>query len=416
MKRIFGADKVKFSKLERTSEGFLKGELAIARTGVYEYHVDGRSVKKVKMPADLFSEENIDSLKGAPMTDGHPLGINGMPVEVNADNYKSYAKGNVSEPRVVGTQIKAQGIIYDRELADEVEAGDKIEMSAGFVFNEEERGGEYDGESYDAAQRNIVSNHVAVVKAGRAGPGCSFNVDMKEEGMGLTWRTKDEKDIAIDGDNAKVIHGELTLLKTAATDAEGKLKTATEDATKAADKVKQLETDLAEAKKVTPKADGDEEKDEAIAKLTKDLKDANDKLKLAADEKTVLEGDVEKAKDEKPEVVEQMVTDRVELLEKAGAFGIDDCKGMDTRDVMEKVIQASDLAYEDGVKVSEKTEDAIRDRFDAAVERKRKEMNSDKGPDGGRKSTTDKQTEVDDKRQGRKNLHSRGADKEGGKK
>lgn len=411
MKRIFGADKVRFSKLERTPEGFLKGELAIARTGVYEYRVDGRSVKKVKMPDDLFSEANIESLKGAPMTDGHPLDANGQPVEVDADNYKQYAKGNVSEPRVIGTKIKAQGIIYDRELADEVEAGDKIEMSAGFVFNEEERGGEYDGESYDAAQRNIVSNHVAVVKAGRAGPGCSFNVDIKEEGMPLKWRTRDEKEIAIDGDNASVIHGELTHYKGAADEAASELEKAEDLAGKAVDKIKQLTVDLAEAKKA-PKPTGDEK--EKVEQLEKDKKSLEDKLELAGDEKKKLEKDLKAATDAEPKVIQDRVARRVKLEADAKAFGIDDCAGMTDRQVMEQVIQGSDLAYAEGVKVGNKKDEAISDRFDSAVEMKRKDLNSDKGPDGGLSTAADDQEKIDKGKKGRANMHESGKKTEKG--
>lgn len=402
MKRMFGADKVKFSNLERTREGFLRGDLSIARTGIYEYFADGKPIKKVKLEDDLFSDKNINSLRGAPMTDGHPMDENGRPVEVTPDNFKQYAVGNVSEPKRVGNRIKAVGTIFDSVLADEVESGDKRQLSAGFVFREDGEGGEFEGQPYDAAQRDIVSNHVAVVEFGRAGQECSFNTDMKEAGT-MKWRTRENKDIAIDADNASVIHSELTHFKGAASDAEGKLETAEKDAKTMGEKVTQLTADLAEAKKA-PKPTGDEK--EAIEKLEKDKKGLEDKLELAGDEKKKMEKDLKAATEAEPKVIHDRVATRVKLEADAKAFGIDDCAGMTDRKVMEQVIQGSDLAYEEGVKIGDKTDEAVADRFEAAVETKRRELNSDQGPEGGRRSTGDVEAEVAAGKKGRGEMHS----------
>lgn len=413
MKRMWGADKVTFSKLERTSEGFLRGELSIARTGIYEYKQDGKTIKKAKLEDSLFSDKNINSLRGAPMTDGHPMDADGVPVEVNADNFEKYAVGNVSEPRREGDRIKALGVIYDSDLADDVESGEKDQLSAGFLFREGE-GGDFEGEAYDASQEDIISNHVAVVEFGRAGQSCSFNTDAKEEGIMPKWRTHDEKEIEITGDNASVILSELTHYKSASDDVAGKLQMATDSATETATKIEKLEKDLAEAKK-SPAPTGDEK--ERIEKLEKDVKTLTDKLELAGDEKKKLEGDLKEATDAEPKMIEDRVATRVKLESDAKAFSIDSCEGMSDRQVMEQVIQAGDLAYPEGEKIGDKKDEAIADRFASTVDRKREQLNSADVVDGsGSRPEGDVRAEIKKGRDGRGKMHNQDLNKEGGSK
>jgi hypothetical protein len=412
MKRIFTQDKGTFEVTER-GDDFLKGTVSVSRLGVFDYFVDGKLVKKAKLPEDLFSRATQDTLHLAPVTNTHPRDANGNPVLVDKFNAGDLIKGTISNPRIDGDKLVADEIIYDAKLIEEVADGSKSEVSIGFTFEEEEKSSAYGDQQYDAVQRNIGINHVAHEEAGRAGPECRFHIDMKEEGIMPKWRTRDQKEIAIDGDNASVIHGELTHYKSAATDAESKLTTAEEDAKEQQKQIDKLEKDLADAKK-PPAVTGDEK--EVVAKLEGDVKTLKEKLELAADEKKTLEKDLKKANDAKPEKVQSIVDARVKLQADAKAFGIDDCGGMSDRQVMEQVIAESDLAYDDGVKVSEKSDDAIADRFESAVERKRQALNSNDGPDGGQVVEGDVKKEMDDNKKGRGSMHSsRQTAKKGGK-
>lgn len=61
--------------------------------------------------------------------------------------------------------------IYSEKFKDEVESG-KRELSAGYRCQYELTSGEYEGEHYDAIQRNIIYNHIALVDEGRMGSEC----------------------------------------------------------------------------------------------------------------------------------------------------------------------------------------------------------------------------------------------------
>lgn len=415
MKKIFTQDKGTFEVTER-GDGFLKGTVSVSRLGVFDYFVageDGQSklVKKAKLPEDLFSKVNQDSIHLAPVTDGHPMDSNGVPVTVDKFNARDLIKGTASNPRIDGDKLVADEIIYDAKLIEDVDSGKKAEVSIGFTFEEETKSSAYGDDNYDAIQRNILTNHIAHVEAGRAGPECRFHIDMKEEGIMPKWRTRDDKDVEIDAANSSVIQGELTHYKTTAEDAEGNLKLATDAAEKQETAIADLKKQLDEAKK-NPAPTGDEK--ETIGKLEKDVKALTDKLELANDEKDKMEKDLEKAQDAEPKMIQKLVASRVKLESDAEVFGVD-CEGSDNRQIMEQVIQASDLAYDEGVKISDKTDEAIVDRFESAVDMKRKQLNSDQGPEGGRQSTVDVEAEIKDGKKGRGSMHSSKQTKKGGK-
>jgi hypothetical protein len=67
-----------------------------------------------------------------------------------------------------------------------VETGKRQELSCGYTCDLDPTPGEYQGERYDAIQRNIRGNHVALVTRGRAGPTARIRLDaegavMKED-------------------------------------------------------------------------------------------------------------------------------------------------------------------------------------------------------------------------------------------
>ena len=60
-----------------------------------------------------------------------------------------------------------------------VEAG-KHQLSVGYHADLDETPGSWRGERYDAVQRNIRGNHLAIVDQGRAGPAAAIRIDTKE--------------------------------------------------------------------------------------------------------------------------------------------------------------------------------------------------------------------------------------------
>lgn len=161
----------KIGKTRRvTPEGFLVLEgTPIARTGeqVYNAHeLDGidpagnGQVIVTRLPDEVFREETLRSFEGKDFVIEHP------PDGVDIDNWKNHTVGHVQNVRR-GTGIEDDLIVADIIVKDPM-AIDYVnkhlpEISAGYSADYEQT------EPGKAIQRNIIGNHVAGVKAGRAG-------------------------------------------------------------------------------------------------------------------------------------------------------------------------------------------------------------------------------------------------------
>ena len=65
--------------------------------------------------------------------------------------------------------LKNNLIIYDKKDIDLVMSGKKKELSCGYRYTPVQQSGEVDGQHYDFVMTDIIGNHVALVKQGRAG-------------------------------------------------------------------------------------------------------------------------------------------------------------------------------------------------------------------------------------------------------
>lgn len=165
------ADKATLAGTRKREDGSLIADVRIARTGIQLYHgtevgKDPTKWYKVYRPRDeVFSADTLKSAAHRPVTNDHP------PEMVNADNWKKYAVGNTAdEVRGEHTFIRVPLMVSDGAAIKDIEDG-KREVSAGYVCNLDWTPGVTpEGEAYDAVQRNIRLNHVAIVDAGRAGP------------------------------------------------------------------------------------------------------------------------------------------------------------------------------------------------------------------------------------------------------
>ena len=143
----------------KTDEGFINDAPIIGLTGILEYrNVDGTIRREYRPPEEAFNVDSLASIRGKPITLGH----HGL---VSSANY-SEAKpvGTViSDGRQDGNNIRADVVIYSLDTDDR-------ELSCGYQTELEETSGVTpEGEHYDAIQRNIVYNHLAIVPRGRAG-------------------------------------------------------------------------------------------------------------------------------------------------------------------------------------------------------------------------------------------------------
>ena len=143
----------------KTDEGFIKDSPIIGRTGILIYqNADGSTRREYRPPEEAFAEDSLASIRGKPITMGH----HGL---VTTATYgQSKPIGTVlSEGRQDGNNIRADVVIYSLDTDDR-------ELSCGYQIELDETPGVTSlGEHYDAIQRNIVYNHLAIVPRGRAG-------------------------------------------------------------------------------------------------------------------------------------------------------------------------------------------------------------------------------------------------------
>ena len=143
----------------KTDEGFVRDAPIIGRTGILEYrNVDGSIRREYRPPEEAFKADSLASIRGKPITLGH----HGL---VSSANYRETKPVGtvISDGRQDGNNIRADVVIYSLDTDDR-------ELSCGYQTDLEETSGVTpEGEHYDAIQRNIVYNHLAIVPRGRAG-------------------------------------------------------------------------------------------------------------------------------------------------------------------------------------------------------------------------------------------------------
>ena len=148
--------------------GFLRAPAKIARTGIQTYScrelgLDGgdKPMRLWRPPEEV--AKSVKTFESAPMTNEHP------PNGVDAVNWKLLAVGDVRDCAMAGDFIEACVIVRDEDMIRTVQDG-KAEISCGYEFGLDMTSGTTPaGEQYDAVQRDIVGNHVAIVDRGRAG-------------------------------------------------------------------------------------------------------------------------------------------------------------------------------------------------------------------------------------------------------
>jgi hypothetical protein len=148
-----------------TDDGYLIDAPIVGRAGIQLYkNPDGTIRRELRLPEDIFNSDSLKSFAGKPITDGHP------DAPVTAKNAKKLMAGVMRGEAVQdGDNLTAPIVIHDGELIDKIMRGGKRELSLGYKVDLEESPGEWNGQKYDAIQRNIRVNHLAIVQRGRAG-------------------------------------------------------------------------------------------------------------------------------------------------------------------------------------------------------------------------------------------------------
>lgn len=161
---------------QRTPQGFLRIDANVTRTGVLIYRQpDGSEFRELRLPEEVFNADSLASLADAPVTDLHPK--QGL---VTPSNSTELSRGHVAGQAVrEDSFVAAKIVVVDEALIKAVERGDRREVSCGYTCRLDATPGVYEGQPYDAIQRNIVYNHVALGPKGwgRAGGEVALKMD-----------------------------------------------------------------------------------------------------------------------------------------------------------------------------------------------------------------------------------------------
>lgn len=162
----------------RTPEGFLEMRARVGRAGLHDYRageIGGppglpaeAPVRVYRPPAEVFDPASMASFAGKPVTLGHP------PAMVDSGTWRDVAVGHSGQGVVRdGDHVAADLVVTDAAAVARAEGGSELSNGywADFDFTP---GLTPEGEPYDALQRNIRGNHIALVDRGRCGPSCAL--------------------------------------------------------------------------------------------------------------------------------------------------------------------------------------------------------------------------------------------------
>lgn len=160
------------------ADGSLVAEVFAARTGMQDYlgrEVDpgnshglrDKDIVKVYRPeSEVFKRDSLATYAAAPVTLDHPS------VEVTADNWRDYGRGEINgDVARDGERVRVPIIVRDAAAVKAATTTHK-QLSMGYatdlVFPQD--GKHPDGTVCDAYQTNLRINHIALVRAARGGP------------------------------------------------------------------------------------------------------------------------------------------------------------------------------------------------------------------------------------------------------
>ena len=158
-------------KATKTDEGFLVDSPVVARIGIQEYRSsDGSIRRELRLPEEVFHPDSLASMQGKPITIEHP----GAGKVTSKDAHRVTVGTMLTAGRQDGDHVRTDIVIHSPDSI-----GERRELSLGYTAKLDETPGEWNGQRYDAIQREIRVNHLSVVKRGRAGV-ARLNLDSDE--------------------------------------------------------------------------------------------------------------------------------------------------------------------------------------------------------------------------------------------
>lgn len=156
--------------LHKTPEGYLTGRICVTGAGVFRYLGDDH-----KFIGRLRDRDQVkaatDSINCKPVTLQHP----NQPV--NIDNVGDLQVGmSANDASFDGLNNYVTITVTDKKAVEAIEKGEVKAISMGYRCSIVDHDGVWQGSHHDQEQKDIVYNHIALVKNGRAGDQVRFTV------------------------------------------------------------------------------------------------------------------------------------------------------------------------------------------------------------------------------------------------
>ncbi len=173
MSKASREDRGTLRRPRKTPQGFLHVDGYASRVGIFEYrNPDGSVRRELRLPEDVFHADALAGFEGVSLTDGHPVEM------VTTENAKRYEVGTVTGPAQRDDEhVVATIMVKDPRVIAKLERGD-TGLSVGYSIDLDETPGTHPTWGrYDAIQRNLVINHLAVGVQPRAGNSARVRMD-----------------------------------------------------------------------------------------------------------------------------------------------------------------------------------------------------------------------------------------------
>lgn len=348
MEQVRRYDRAELKPPVRTDAGFLRADAYLTRVGVFEYRrPDGSIRRELRLPEEVFRNDSLDSLQAAPLTLLHPE------TSVTPENVQQLSVGAVgTDVRKDADKVRATVTVMAAEAIKAVDQGMR-ELSCGYDCKLDETPGEWQGQRYDAIQRSIKYNHLAIVPEGRAGSEVRLHLDAADAVM-----VGNQRQEPGDGQKGKQA---MAVIRIDSVDFEAPPQTA--QAVTA--RLDSLQRRLDEAEQ--EKKDLEEEKDKLQAE-----KDALEEAKAKEDEER--EKEDKEAEEKQDALIREAVKARVALERQAAPILGSEAKLDELDDLGVKKAVIAKLTP--SAKLDDKSDVYIQARYDAAIEAQASQPNS----------------------------------------
>jgi hypothetical protein len=160
-------------KVTKTEEGYLRGEVPVAKVGVMKYLLADGTTRSELVPANtLFNADSMSTLKMQPITDTHPPEI-----MLDSRTIRRRRIGTTGENiRRQDDYLMSPIAITDEEGIASVNNG-RHQFSPGYKCHVILKSGTFNGVHFDAIQIKRIYNHLALCDRARGGNDLKLKLD-----------------------------------------------------------------------------------------------------------------------------------------------------------------------------------------------------------------------------------------------